>query len=83
MASPSTVITEGYGSFGSVNLLPTLGYGIGSGAVVSGTGAATALRGVDTSRTALASADGSRAALNYRDTSRTDLTSRDSSRAQL
>lgn len=31
MASPSTVITLGYGSFGSVNLLPTLGYGSGSG----------------------------------------------------
>jgi hypothetical protein len=29
MASPSTVITLGFGSFGSVNLLPTLGYGIG------------------------------------------------------
>lgn len=29
MASPSTVITEGFGSFGSVNLLPTLGYGQG------------------------------------------------------
>lgn len=28
MASPSTVITLGYGSFGSVNLLPTLGFGI-------------------------------------------------------
>lgn len=27
MASPSTVITLGYGPFGSVNLLPTLGYG--------------------------------------------------------
>lgn len=40
MASPSTVITEGYGSFGSVNLLPTLGFGIGAaetGAAVSGT----------------------------------------------
>ena len=30
MASPSTVITLGYGSFGSVNLLPTIGYGIAS-----------------------------------------------------
>jgi hypothetical protein len=28
MASPSTVITLGYGSFGSVNLVPTLGYGV-------------------------------------------------------
>ncbi len=27
MASPSTVITLGYGTFGSVNLLPTLGFG--------------------------------------------------------
>lgn len=29
-ASPSTVITMGLGSFGSANLLPTLGYGIAS-----------------------------------------------------
>ena len=29
-ATPSTVITMGYGSFGSVNLLPTLGYGQGA-----------------------------------------------------
>jgi hypothetical protein len=29
VASISTVVTRGYGSFGSVNLLPTLGYGIG------------------------------------------------------
>ena len=28
MASPSTVISEGFGSWGSVNLLPTLGFGI-------------------------------------------------------
>lgn len=28
MASIATVVTMGYGSFGSVNLLPTLGYGI-------------------------------------------------------
>lgn len=28
MASPSSVITLGYGSWGSVNLVPTLGYGI-------------------------------------------------------
>lgn len=28
MASISTIVTLGYGSFGSVNLLPTLGYGI-------------------------------------------------------
>ena len=27
MASPSTVITLGFGSFGSVSLLPTLGFG--------------------------------------------------------
>lgn len=32
MASPSTIITLGYGSFGSVNLLVTLGYGIASAA---------------------------------------------------
>ena len=30
MASPSTVLTLGVGSFGSVNLLPTLGYGAGA-----------------------------------------------------
>lgn len=28
MASIATVVTMGFGSFGSVNLLPTLGYGI-------------------------------------------------------
>lgn len=33
-ASPSTVITLGYGSFGSVNLVPTLGYGIGEPVVL-------------------------------------------------
>lgn len=27
MASPSTVLTLGYGSFGGVNLVPTIGYG--------------------------------------------------------
>lgn len=30
MASPSTVITSGYGSFGSASLVLTLGFGIGS-----------------------------------------------------
>lgn len=30
MASIATVVTRGYGSFGSVNLLPTLGYGSAS-----------------------------------------------------
>ncbi len=30
MASVSTVITRGYGSLGSINLLPTRGYGVGS-----------------------------------------------------
>jgi hypothetical protein len=30
MASPSSVLTLGYGSWGSVNLLPTLGYGQGA-----------------------------------------------------
>lgn len=29
MASPSTVLTLGYGDWGSVNEVPTLGYGIG------------------------------------------------------
>ncbi len=33
MASPSTVLTRGYGSWGGVNLLPTLGYGIGAAIV--------------------------------------------------
>jgi hypothetical protein len=27
-ASPSSVLTLGYGSWGSVNLVPTLGYGV-------------------------------------------------------
>lgn len=30
MASIATVVTMGFGSFGSVNLLPTIGYGIGA-----------------------------------------------------
>lgn len=30
MSSPSTVVTQGYGSFGSVSLLPTIGFGSGS-----------------------------------------------------
>ena len=30
MASPSTVLTLGFGSFGSINLLPTVGFGIGA-----------------------------------------------------
>lgn len=34
MASPSTVLSLGYGSFGSVNLLPTLGFGAGEEAEV-------------------------------------------------
>lgn len=34
MASPSTVITLGYGSFGSASLVLTLGFGIGSGATL-------------------------------------------------
>lgn len=29
-ASISTIVTMGFGSFGSVNLIPTLGYGIGT-----------------------------------------------------
>ena len=32
--SISTVVTRGYGAFGSVNKLPTWGYGIGAGVVV-------------------------------------------------
>jgi len=32
--SISTVVTMGYGSFGSVNKLPTLGYGIGAAVVL-------------------------------------------------
>ena len=30
--SVATVVTRGFGSFGSVNLLPTFGYSIGDGA---------------------------------------------------
>lgn len=34
MASPSTVVTMGFGAgFGSVNLIPTLGFGIGVAAL--------------------------------------------------
>jgi hypothetical protein len=33
MASPSTVLSQGYGSWGSVYLLPTLGFGIGGAAI--------------------------------------------------
>ena len=29
MASPSTVVSLGFGTFGSVYLLPTLGFGVG------------------------------------------------------
>ena len=38
MASPSTVITLGYGSYGSAALVPTLGYGIGAAAIDYGVG---------------------------------------------
>ncbi len=34
MASPSTVLTRGYGSWGSVNEVVTLGYGVGAAAEV-------------------------------------------------
>lgn len=34
MSSPSTVLTLGFGSWGSVNLLPTIGYGVGAAAEV-------------------------------------------------
>jgi hypothetical protein len=36
--SISTVVTRGYGAFGSVNKLPTWGYGIGAGVVSPTTG---------------------------------------------
>lgn len=32
-ASPSSVLSQGYGAWGSVNLLPTLGFGIGAAAI--------------------------------------------------
>lgn len=35
MASPSSVLSLGLGSWGSVNLLPTLGYGVGEAVVVT------------------------------------------------
>lgn len=38
MASPSTVLTRGYGDWSSVNLLPTLGYGIGEVIIPDHTG---------------------------------------------
>lgn len=34
MASPSTIITLGYGSFGTAGSVLTLGFGIGSGATL-------------------------------------------------
>lgn len=36
MGSPSTIITLGYGAFGDVNLLPTLGFGIGAAIIPDG-----------------------------------------------
>lgn len=36
MASIATVVTRGYGSFGSVNLLPTIGYGVNQAVVIAG-----------------------------------------------
>lgn len=35
MASIATVVTMGFGSFGSVNLLPTIGYGISSAVAIT------------------------------------------------
>ena len=34
MATPSTVLTQGFGSWGNVNLLPTLGFGIGEALIL-------------------------------------------------
>lgn len=34
MASIATVVTMGYGTFGSANLLPTLGFGVGAEAAI-------------------------------------------------
>ena len=34
MASIATVVTMGFGTFGDVTLLPTLGYGIGEAAII-------------------------------------------------
>ena len=36
MASIATVVTRGFGSFGGVNLLPTMGYGSSTVVVVAG-----------------------------------------------
>lgn len=36
-ASPSTVLSEGYGTWGSIYLLPTLGYGIPAQAITATT----------------------------------------------
>lgn len=41
MASVATVVTHGFGSFSSANLLPTLGYGIGGGVTAVGPGPLT------------------------------------------
>lgn len=38
MASIATVVTQGFGTFGSVNLLPTIGYGIGAVVIARGVG---------------------------------------------
>jgi hypothetical protein len=56
MASISTVVTMGYGSFGSVNLVPTLGYGIGEASDTSPVAIWTGA-GTDRSRPTVAGTD--------------------------
>jgi hypothetical protein len=73
MASPSTVITLGFGSWGGVNLLPTLGYGIGEDVVqepgcVHGTDAARwSVNGSDAARWRVQGSDAARWAVNGTD----------------
>lgn len=68
MASPSTVLTRGFGSWGSVNLLPTLGYGIGEVGDTSPVSVWT-VRGRDRSNPTVAGTDRSRPTVKGRDRS--------------
>lgn len=68
MASPSTVITLGYGTFGSADLLVTCGYGVGTPVVAAGGGRRFAAAGrPDGSFTAAGRSDGSFAATGRKD----------------
>lgn len=49
--SIATVVTRGFGSFGSVNLLPTLGYSISTAVIVAGPFCVQAIQGYRGGRT--------------------------------